>query len=169
MQINVTLSKKEKKHYFFYLLGMLFFTVILLSVAFLYRYASPFADSDLHSVSILQEKTRFDETQKSFAIKTDSLFAKLMKFDPEKAPPGDENEIEFGISEINNGFKQGNFSDGRKEFYPQMAEFYNMYFIDKKTLKLTGENIKNKKNQLDNCMVGYNRNRSEMVQRETRR
>lgn len=168
MQINITLSKKEKRHYFIYLLAMLLLTVILLAVATMSRLTSPFEETDLHSVSILQEKSRFDETQKSFAKKTDSLFSQISKFDPEKASPIEENNIQVNISEVQNAFKLTNFTDSRKSFYPQVAEFYSMYYEDKKSALLIKENTKNLKAQLENCTVGYRNDRQEMVQRETR-
>lgn len=165
MITNITLSKKEKKHYFLYLLGMLLLAVLILSLTVLNRTVNPFSDADMHSVMILQEKSRFDEAQKAVQKQMDSVFADLNKFDPEKSTPVEENNIEVGISNINNAFKMSGAKDPRKESYQQIAKFYKMYFEDKKNTVIISKNVENFKKQYEDCTVGYKARQEQMMQR----
>ncbi|WP_337059181.1 type VI secretion system TssO, partial [Elizabethkingia meningoseptica] len=60
MQLQVTLSKKEKRYYFIYLLGMLLLAIIFLCIIFLSKLESPFVHSDALAIKTLQEKSFFD-------------------------------------------------------------------------------------------------------------
>ena len=68
MQVNITLSNKEKRHYFLYLLGMMLITILIVSVITLRKFHSPFSDADLHTVLILQEKQDMQNTKENVAL-----------------------------------------------------------------------------------------------------
>lgn len=165
MQINITLSKKEKRHYFLYLLGMLVITVLIVSIIVLNKFASPFSDTDMHAVMTLQDKAKFDEAQKNIQKQMDSTFIKIEKMNPERMTPIEENDIVVGISNINNAFKMSASSDPRKESYPQIAKFYGMFFEDKKNTLTLKKNIENFTKQYDNCIVGYRDKQQQIMQR----
>lgn len=166
MQVNITLSNKEKRHYFLYLLGMMLITVILLSVITLRRFASPFTDADLHTVLVLQEKSKFDEAQKSMQNTIDSTFTKVNKMDPEKSDPMLDNDIDVGISEIGNAFKITTVTDQRQKGYARIANFYKMYELDKKDMHNTQENVTLFKQQYDNCLINVKEKAQQMNQRD---
>ena len=165
MQINITLSKKEKRHYFLYLLGMLVFTVFIVAFIVLNKVANPFSGTDMHAVMTLQDKAKFDEAQKNIQKQMDSTFVKIEKMNPEKITPIEENDISVGISNVNNAFKMSASSDPRKESYPQVAKFYEMFFEDKKNTVTLKKNIENFTKQYDNCIVGYRDRQQQMMQR----
>lgn len=160
MQVNISLSNKEKQHYFLYLLGMLLVTVVVLSVITLRKFSSPFDDADLRSVLVLQQKTRLDDAQKSMQKVIDSTFVKLDKLDPEKSDPLEENSIGMGISEIGTAFKTTAETDNRQKGYARIANFYTMYGMDKKNYLITQENIELFKKQYDDCTT-YAKDRSQ--------
>lgn len=149
-----------------YLLAMLLFAVLILSLAVLSRHDSPFADTDLRAVRILEQKVRFEETQKSFQKQSDSTFAKIEKYDPEKSSPLQENDIEIGVSNIRNAFKLTDFTDTRTKSYPQISDFYKMYYDDKKSAATIKANTKLFTKQFEDCSVGYRSDRQELLQRE---
>ncbi|SFI49717.1 type VI secretion system TssO [Halpernia frigidisoli] len=166
MQVNITLSNKEKRHYFLYLLGMMLITILILSVITLRKFSSPFSDADLHSVLVLQEKSKFDEAQKSMQKTIDSTFVKLDKLDPEKYDPIKENDIDIGISDIGNAFKITSVTDPRQKGYAKIANFYKMYQLDKQDMHNTAENVVLFKQQYDNCLINVKEKSQQMYQRE---
>lgn len=145
---------------------MLLLAVIVLSIIALHKFNSPFRETDMHTVMILREKTEFNAAQKSIQKSIDSTFVKLNKMDPEKSTPIEENDIEIGISNIQNAFKLTNATDPRKNSYPQIASFYRMYYNDKKSIVGIQDNVKLFTKQFEDCMVGYKDRRQQMLDRE---
>ncbi len=166
MQVNITLSKKEKRHYFLYLLGMLLFAVLIISFIALRHFRSPFSDADMHSVLVLQEKTQFDEAQKSVEKLMDSTFKRINKLDVEKSSPLQENEAQMGITDVNNAFKLTKLTDPRTKAYSQISRFYKMYYDDKREADLVQKNTKIFVKQFEDCSVGYRDRQQQMQQRE---
>lgn len=166
MQTNITLSSAEKRHYFLYLLGMLLVSVLLISFIVLYKAPSPFSEADLHSVMILEEKTKFTSVQRSQQSLQDSTFIKLEKFDAAKNSIIDENKINVNISQIQNTFKLTNSADQRKMAYPQIAKFGQMFLDDKKNAALIEANTKLFKKQFEDCSVGYRDRKQQAMDRE---
>ena len=166
MQVNITLSTKEKRHYFLYLLGMLLLTVVVISIITLRKYKSPFSDADLHTVAILQEKSKFDEAQKSMQKTIDSTFTKIDRLDPEKSDPMLDNDIDNGIGEIGTAFKITAMTDVRQKGYARIANFFNMYKLDKKDMHLTQGNIDLFKKQYDDCLINVQQKTQQMNQRD---
>lgn len=165
MQFNITLSQKEKKHYFLYLLGMLICTVLITSFIVLNKSENPFSETDMHSVMILQEKSKFNEAQKTIQKQMDSTFANIEKANPETITPMEENDIKVGIININNAFKMSGSSDPRKESYSQIAKFYEMFFQDKKNTLTLRKNIENFTKQYEDCTVGYRDKQQQIMRR----
>ncbi|SNV34732.1 Uncharacterised protein [Chryseobacterium taklimakanense] len=165
MQVSITLSNKEKRHYFIYLLGMLLLAVSVISYIVLSKAGNPFSEADMHSVMILQDKTKFNEAAKSVHKQMDSTFVKINKMDPEKATPVEKNNIEVGITNINRTFEGTTSTDPRKSSYQQIAKFYEMYYQDKKSIVTTKENLQQFDKQLQDCMIRFNDKKQQMNQR----
>lgn len=166
MQAKIILSKKEKRYYFLYLLGLLFFAVLLLSIIILYRYESPFSNSDILAIQTLQEKSKFDERQKVAQPVIDSTFNKIEKISIENPNPLLENEIRYSINDIANIFETVNITDPRKESYKQIAQFYKMYVEDKNIAGKKNENIKIFTKQFDDCSIGFKEMKNQKLQRD---
>lgn len=166
MQVNITLSNKEKRHYFLYLLGMVLLTTIIISIITLRKSSSPFSDADMHSVLVLQKKSKFDAAQKSMQKTIDSTFSKLEKLDPEKTDPIQKNDIEIGITDIGNAFKMTAVTDSRQNGYARISKFYKMYQLDKEDMHNTEENIKLFKQQYDDCLINVKEKAQQMNQRD---
>jgi len=168
MQAQVTLSKKERHYQFLYLILMLFTALIFMGILFLRGYQSPFSDSDIVSVQMLEEKAKFDQKQKSSYKVLDSTFSMINKLTDAAPQPFEENNIMYGINDVAGFYKNGEeINDIRKEAYPQIAEFYKMYFNDKKIISSKTENIKNFEKQFEECSIGFKEKKSQLFQRET--
>lgn len=166
MQAKIILSNKEKRYYFLYLLGLLFFSVLLLSVIILYRYESPFNNSDILAIQTLEEKVKFDDRQKIALPVVDSTFNKIEKVLSENQNPLLENEIRYSINDIANIFETVNISDPRKESYKQIAQFYKMYVEDKNIAGKKNENIKIFTKQFEDCSIGFKERKNQKLQRD---
>lgn len=154
MQLKITLSKKEKRYYFIYLLAMLLLGVVFLSIIFLNKFSSPFGDSDSISIKTLQQKSIFDNRQKSMQPLVDSTFIKLRRLSSEKPQPVEENELRYEIDDINNAFSDVIITDTRKNNYPLIAKYYKMYYDDKKIIVKKNENLKTFTKQFEECIIG---------------
>lgn len=166
MQVNITLSNKEKKYYFLYLLGLLFFAVLLLSVVILYRSDSPFNNSDILAIQTLEEKAKFDERQKVAQPIIDSTFHKIEKVSADDRNPLQENEIKYSINDIANIFETVNITDPRKQSYTQVAQFYKMYMEDKMVAGKKNENIKIFTKQFEDCSIGFKERKNQKMLRD---
>ena len=166
MQVNITLSNKEKRYYFLYLLGLLFFAVILLSVIILYRTESPFNNSDILAIQTLEEKAKFDERQKMAQPVLDSTFANIEEVSVEEQNPLKENEIRYSINDIANIFETVNITDPRKQSYAQIAQFYKMDMEDKNVAGKKNENIKIFTKQFEDCSIGFKERKNQKLQRD---
>ncbi|SEM48786.1 hypothetical protein SAMN05421856_103497 [Chryseobacterium taichungense] len=168
MQAQVTLSKRERHYQFLYLILMLLTALIFMGIIFLRGFESPFSDNDIISVQLLEEKAKFDQKQKSSFKVLDSTFSMINKITDEGAQPFEENNIMYGINDVAGYYQNGeNINDIRKEAYPQIAEFYKMYFNDKKIISSKTENIKNFEKQFEECSIGFKEKKSQLFQRET--
>ncbi|WP_346986276.1 type VI secretion system transmembrane protein TssO [Chryseobacterium sp. POE27] len=168
MQAQVTLSKKERRYQFLYLILMLFTALIFMGIIFLRGFQSPFSDNDIVSVQMLEEKAKFDQKQKLSYKVLDSTFSMINKLTDEAPQPFVENNIMYGINDVAGYYQNGeNINDIRKEAYPQIAEFYKMYFNDKKIISSKTENIKNFEKQFEECSIGFKEKKSQLFQRET--
>lgn len=166
MQGQITLSRKEKHYQFVYLILMLIAAMVLLSIIFLKGFESPFSSADVTSLQTLEQKSKFDNQQKVVQKLLDSTFTKITKLTDEVPQPFEENEIKYGINDIQNSFENANVNDLRKQAYPQIAQFYKMYFDDKKRISKITENIKNFEKQFEDCSIGFKEKKQNLIQRE---
>ena len=154
MQLKITLSKKEKRYYFIYLMAMLLMGVIFLGIIFLNKFRSPFGDSDSIAMKTLEQKSIFDNRQKSIQPVVDSTFIRLKRLSSEKPEPVEENELKYEIGDIKEAFSDVIITDSRKNNYPLIAKFYKMYYDDKKVIVNKNDNLKRFNKQFEDCTVG---------------
>ncbi len=164
MQVQVTLSKKEKRHYFSYLLAMLFFVSILLTVIFVSNFDSPFTNRDFMTIQTLNEKNKFDAQQNLAQPVLDSTFVKINKLKLDNKNTMKGYELENSISDIANFFENSTSKDQRKDSYLLVAKYYKMYLDDKKFEANRKENIGIYKKQFEECTIGYQRMQQQILQ-----
>jgi hypothetical protein len=168
MQGQITLSKKERHYQFLYLILMLIAALLFLGILFLKGFRSPFSDEDITVIQNLDEKAKFDQKQKLSYKTLDSTFSMINRLTDQPPEPFVENNIQYGINDVASYFQMGdNIDDIRKDAYPQIAEFYKMYFNDKRIISSKTENIKNLERQSDECAVGFKEKRGQLFQKET--
>ena len=166
MQGQITLSKKERHYQFVYLVLMLLAAMIFLGIIFLKGFESPFSSSDMIAIQTLDQKSKFDQQQKIVQPLMDSTFTQINKLTDEAPQPFEENNIRYGINDIANSFENAGVTDLRKQAYPQIAQFYKMYFDDKKLISKKSENIKIFEKQFQDCSIGFKEKKGQLFQRE---
>ncbi|KQT16989.1 hypothetical protein ASG31_11535 [Chryseobacterium sp. Leaf404] len=165
MQAHITLSKKEKRYQFLYLILMLLLALLLLGIIFLHQFRSPFSETDILKVQTLEQKNKFDIQQKVTQPIVDTTFSKIVSLSEENPDPVKESQIEYDISTIRNSFENAGINDERKVGYPLIAEFYKMFLEDKKWLVKKKENIKKYEKQYDDCTIGYQQRKDQLIDR----
>lgn len=163
MQVQITLSKKEKRYYFSYLLAMLLFVSALLTIVFIKNFESPFDNSDYISIQTLNEKNKFDVQQNMVQPILDSTFSKINKLNFENRNSMKGYEIENSISDVANLFEMGDFKDPRKESYLKIAKFYKMYLDDKKIESNRKDNVGIYKKQFEDCTLSYQTKQQQLI------
>jgi len=161
MQVQITLSNKEKRHYFLYLLGLLSLIVGVLSFIFLHQIDTPFSHNNLTKIQTLQEQAKFNQQQTIAQPIVDSAFSKIHRYDVNQSNPIEEQEIKLSINDIANLFQNASITDPRKITYVKIANFYQMYYEDKNIISKKNENINILNDKIEECMIGYKDKRSQ--------
>ncbi len=166
MEAIVSLSKREKRYHFFYLLCMLFIVLMVLGMIFFRKFDSPFSGTDVLDIQLLSQKNKFIEQQKIVAPLLENTFTKISILKVEKSQPFIENDIKNSINDIANSFQGTEVYDMRKEAYLQIANFYKMYFEDKKIAAKRTENIRLFEQQFQECSIGFKDKEQELTQKK---
>ncbi|MDR2235537.1 MAG: type VI secretion system transmembrane protein TssO [Chryseobacterium sp.] len=164
MQGQITLTKKERHYQFFYLILMLLTAMIFLGVIFLKGFSSPFSDENIIAIQSLEKKNEFEKRQKIIQPLIDSTYNNINKISDKAPEPYMAEEISQGINGIGDYFKDG-VTDVRKDAYPQIAEFYKMYYDDKRRLSVTLEDIKKLERDIQDCQIGFKNKQGRLYDR----
>jgi hypothetical protein len=84
----------------------------------------------------------------------------------ESLQPFAENDIENSINNVANSFGNTEVYDTRKDAYLQIAQFYKMFFEDKKIAAKKTENIKLFQQQFEECSIGYKDKEQQLAQKK---
>jgi hypothetical protein len=166
METYVSLSKREKRYQFIYLLGMLLITVLILSVIVLRRFDSPFSDSNALETQMLEQKNKFAKQQSIVAPLLETSYKKINILKQETPQPFAENDIKNSINDVANCFGNVDIYDTRKDGYLQIAQFYKMFFEDKKIAAKKTENITLFQKQFEECSIGFKDKEQQLAQKK---
>ena len=165
MEAHISLSKREKHYQFIYLLGMLILTLVVCGIITLRKYESPFSGTDVLEVQMLAQKNKFSKQQSVVAPLLKTTYTKVNILNLETPQPFAENDIKNSINEVANSFENVEIYDSRKDGYAQIAQFYKMYFEDKKIAAKKSENILLFQKQFEECSIGFKDKEQQLVQK----
>ncbi len=166
MEGYISLSRREKYHYFFYLLLLLVVTVMLLWLVFLRNYTSPFSDDHAYELQMLEHKMKFAQMQKQMEPLLSTTFLKVNALPLKEIAPFAEADIKNDINEIASLIQNDKVSDPRIEAYYQVAQFYKMYFEDKKIAGKKCDNITLFEKQFTECNIGFKDKEQQLAQKK---
>lgn len=165
MQAYTLLSKQERRYQLFYLIVILFLTLLVMGVLTLQKMDSPFSKADILEMQMLSQKNKFSDQAKIVFPLLESTFKKINIITLETPQPFVENDIKNNINEVANSFENTNIYDTRKEAYLQIAQFYKMFFEDKKIAAKKAENIHLFEKQFEECAIGFKDKEQQLAQK----
>jgi hypothetical protein len=149
-----------------YLLFMLLTALAVLSYLLLRNFNSPFSGADMLELQMLAQKNEFAKQQKVVEPLLTATYSKIDILKPQdEIQPFTENDIKNSINDVANSFTNAPVYDPRKEAYLKIAEFYKMYFEDKKIAAKKYENINLFEKQFEECTIGFRDREQQLIQR----
>jgi hypothetical protein len=164
METHTSLSKREKRYQFIYLLGMSLLAALVFGIIILYKFDYPFSGADTLEIQMLEQKNKFAQQQLIVSPLLETSYKKISILREETPQPFAENDIKNSINDVANCFENVNIYDTRKEGYLQIAQFYKMYFEDKKIAAKKSENIVLFQKQFEECSIGFKYNQQQLSQ-----
>lgn len=165
MNKSTTLSPREKKYQFIYLFSI-FITVLLVFTFIIYqKFNTSLSSGNMLETQMLEQINLFDKQRNLVEPVVETVYKKINILKHETPQPFAENDIKNSINDIANSFVNTDIYDTRKEGYIQVAEFYKMYFEDKKIAAKKAENIKLFEKQYEECSIGFKEKEQQLIQR----
>jgi len=156
------MNQKEKIFGFIYV--VLLFIVIAGICNWLIFYYNP--DFRLFSqkkfvITKMNRIKEFQDAQTSYTLTVDSLYAKINKFNPGINAVYEENDIMYMVNNLKSVYENRSW-DTRYKSFLHVADFYYMWFTDKKELWSKKDNITRFKKNLEECEIGLTNKKNEM-------
>jgi len=159
---RTTHNAKEKTIAFIYV--TIVFTVVTLLCCisiFYYNETSRTYQHKEYVISKMDRVRQFQNMQSKQVEVTDSIFNKIRDFKPSVNASYEENDIKFFLNELKHIYEDKNY-DERYKIFAQYANFYNMWFGDKKELWSKKENVVTFKKNLEECEIGLQKRLDEV-------
>jgi CRISPR/Cas system CSM-associated protein Csm3 (group 7 of RAMP superfamily) len=145
---------------------MSIFVVLIFIIILVRKFDSPFSGSDIFEIQMLEQKNKFAQQQLIVSPLLKTSYKKINILKHETPQPFAENDIKNNINDVANSFENINIYDTRKEGYLQIAQFYKMYFEDKKIAAKKTENITLFQKQFEECSIGFKDKESQLSQKK---
>jgi len=95
----------------------------------------------------------FQKDQSDYQMITDSIFRKIKMFEPGIHAQYEEDEINYLINNMRNVYEHNSW-DKRYKVFMHVADFYDIWLVDKKQLWSIRQNINMFKSNLEECEIG---------------
>ena len=115
---------------------------------------------------MLEQRNKFAKQQTLVAPLLETSYRKINVLQLATPQPFAENDIKNSINDVANSFENTNIYDTRKEGYLQIAQFYKMYFEDKKIAAKKTENITLFQKQFEECSIGFKEKEQQLSQKK---
>jgi hypothetical protein len=154
MKGSGTMNQKEKIMGFAYVL-ILFMSVTSVSCMLLFMHNSNF--NLLRQRNFIVDKMKrvheYQDIQKKSAATIDLLYSKIGAYEPGVNAVYEEDNIKFLVNELRNVYEH-NSLDTRYKSFMHLANFYYMWYADKKTMWTLRTNIEIFTKNLEECELG---------------
>ena len=115
-----------------------------------------------------ERQNKLVSDQSSYLKICDSLYKRIERFDPGINASFEESDIKFIISDLKSVYER-NSADIRYKVFYHTAQFYDMWFADKKILWSKQTNIHRFKENLQQCEMGLTKKEEELDKKQKRR
>ncbi|XZF16259.1 type VI secretion system TssO [Chitinophagaceae bacterium MMS25-I14] len=159
-----SLSRKEKYQQFFYLL--LLSAAILLVLYFIFLRRKNTSGNELaFEMQLLEQKKAFSDRAKNVHPFLEKTFRNIDEMPLTGAQAFIETDIKNNINDIASLSTDLTINDPRKEGFLQIAQFYKMYFEDRKIAGKKLANIEEFQRQFTECSIGYKEKSQQLAQK----
>lgn len=166
MEGYTSLSRREKYQHFFYLILLLLAATVILGIIFLRNYDSPFSNETSYEMQMLEQKNKFAQLQNDIYPFLQKTYNKIDVLPMKDLQPYTETDIKNNINEIANALNDDKVFDPRKEAFLQIAQYYKMYFDDKKIAGKKADNILLFEKQFTECSIGFKDKEQQLAQKK---
>lgn len=160
--MNDTMNQKEK------IFGFVYVLILFIAIAGICNWLIFYYNPDFRLFSqkkfVITKMNRireFQEMQNSYALTMDSLYSKINKYNPGINAIYEENDILYMVNSMKNVYESRSW-DMRYKSFVHVADFYYMWFTDKKELWSKKDNITRFRKNLEECEIGLSNKKSEM-------
>lgn len=157
-----TESGRERNIGFLYVL-FLFIGATLFCSMILFRYNANFTIFSQKDFVIrkMDRVHQFQQVQAREFMIIDSLYNRISAFDPGITALYEEGDIKYLLNEMRNLYERNSW-DKRYKVFLHAADFYEMWFTDKKELWSKLENVTKFKSNLEECEIGLQNKKDEL-------
>lgn len=154
MEDNGTMNQKEKTMGFAYVI-ILFLTITIACCLLLFLNNSGYNTYKQKDfiISKMERVKDFRETQKQAMTTVNDIHDRINNFNPGINAVYEEDNIKYMIRELKNIYEK-NQLDTRYKSFMHLADYYYMWYADKKTLWSKNENINRFQKDLQECELG---------------
>lgn len=160
-EIKETKNRREKS------IGLIYVSVLFLVTTFaccwcLHYYADNKTETRKEFVIAKMDRIQeFQMIQSKQLVIIDSIYNKILLFDPGINASYEENDIKFYLNEIKKLHTDHSY-DGRYKVFNQLSTFYQMWFADRKELWSKQQNIIRFNKNLEDCRIGLEKKQVEL-------
>lgn len=157
-----TESNRECNIGFLYVL-LLFIGATFFSGIILFRYNANFTIFSQKDF-VIRKMDRIHQFQKVQAMEfmiIDSLYNRIDAFDPGITALYEEGDIKYLLNEMRNLYERNSW-DKRYKVFLHAADYYEMWFTDKKELWSKQVNVSKFKSNLEECEIGLQSKKDEL-------
>ena len=115
-----------------------------------------------------ERQNRLVADQASYQRICDSLYVRIERFDPGINASFEESDIKFLITDLK-GMYERNSVDVRYKVFYHTAQFYDMWFADKKLLWSKQMNVQRFRENLQRCEMGLTKKEEELDKNKNRK
>jgi hypothetical protein len=148
------MNQKEKVMGFFYVL-ILFLSIVSVCCLLLFLYNSNYSELKQKDfiVNKVSRSSEYRDAQKKAEPTIDLLAEKIANYDPGVNAVYEEDNIKFLVNELRDIYEKRPL-DTRYKSFMHAANFYYMWYADKKTLWTLTSNIRQFTRDLEECELG---------------
>lgn len=156
------INKRERVIGFIYV-SLLFMVACGLSLFFLFRHHQELLTIPEKALIIkkMERIHLFQDIQTRQAAICDSVFTKIVRYNPGINASYEENDIKFLINDIKIRYTD-NIWDNRYKAFLHVSDLYELLLTDKKKTWTIGQNINNFRQNLEACEIGLEQKNEEL-------
>ncbi|PZF72739.1 type VI secretion system TssO [Taibaiella soli] len=163
---STSVVEKEHQYYFYYLLLLVTAGLLLLAFIFLRGMESPFSNNLAFEMRLLEDRQQMDILQKETTQYIPNLFEKINTLPIGQLKGSTKSDLKIDIASISSIAGKHDLNDSRKDSYRQVADFFEMYLLDKEIAFARLQDINLFTNLCNDCNIGFKEKQRQLAQKK---